>query len=83
MMSQVTLVMEDFALAELLEARGRSAAVADLVGASTFTHVENPDDLDSDFFSNIAMLASMQVNGRFPALILIHPSTRLPNPPLF
>jgi len=48
-------------LAELLEARGRANAVHELITATAFTHVEDPDALGADFFSQVVLTASLQI----------------------
>lgn len=56
---------EDVALAELLEARGRSGKVAELVARVEFTHLEDPDALSAEFLSSLVMVASLQVRVRW------------------
>ena len=48
-------------MAELLEARGRANSVHEMITATTFTHVQDPDALGADFFSQVVLTASLQV----------------------
>jgi hypothetical protein len=55
------LSADDIALAELLESRHRALKIHTLIAAHTFTHLDNPDDLSADFYSQVVMTAALQV----------------------
>jgi hypothetical protein len=63
-------------LAELLEARGRANSVHKMITATTFTHVQDPDALGADFFSQVVLTASLQVLATSSPILMHDPGEK-------